>query len=136
MRNIFRKIFNLDKVEMLERMVVYKDGWIATSEKELDRVYKEVEALNFALRTYKDRVEYVENILKEKHIKIWKPVKQYKKGGVYYVVTQGGYYPIKGSTILFNTISEVTHRAVKNGFVVSTREEAEALQKAMRDLVK
>lgn len=122
MRNLFRRIFNLDKVETLSN--------------QRDKAESEVESLEFQLRTYKDRVEHLENILKEKDIKGWKPVKNLEKGEFYYVVTQGGYYPIKANTFLFGVVSEVTRRAVKNGFVVSTREEAEALQKAMRGLVK
>lgn len=122
MRNLFRRIFNLDKVETLSN--------------QRDKAKCEVESLEFQLRTYKDRIEYLENTLKEKDIKGWKPVKHLEKGKFYYVVSQGGYYPIKANTFLFGIVSEVTRRAVKNGFVVSTREEAEALQKAMRDLVK
>lgn len=136
MRKLFRKIFNLDKVEMLVRKVAYKELWIETLIKQRDKAHGEVEALNFELRTYKDRVEHLENILNKKDIKTWKPVKPYKKGEVYYVVTQGGYFQMKGNTWIYGAVSEVTRRAVLNGFVVSSREEAEALQKAMRDLVK
>lgn len=125
MRKLFRKIFNLDKVEkvaMLEKMVDYKDGWIETLTKQRNDLMGKV-----------DELTKENNDLK---IRKWTVVKNLKKGNVYYVVTQGGYYPIKGNTFLVGVISEVTRRAVKNGFVVNTREEAEALQKAMRDLVK
>lgn len=122
MRNLFRRIFNLDKVEMLEKKVSYKEGWIETLTKERNDLMGKVEELT--------KENNVTKICK------WSVVKNLKKGNVYYVVTQGGYYPIKANTFLFGIVSEVTRRAIKNGFVVNTREEAEALQKAMRDLVK
>lgn len=122
MRKLFRRIFNLDKVEMLERMVAYKDGCIETLTKQRNDLMGKVA-----------RLTKENNDLQKRK---WTVVKNLKKGNVYYVVTQGGYYPTKGNTFLLGAISEVTRRAVKNGFVVNTREEAEALQKAMRDLVK
>lgn len=125
MRKLFRRIFNLDKVEQVEelsRTVVYKDGWIATLTKQRDVLHLKVEELTKENNELKTRG--------------WETVKSLKKGNVYYVVTQGGYYPMKANTFLFGVVSEVTSRAVKNGFVVNTREEAEALQKAMRGLVK
>lgn len=53
----------------------------------------------------------------------------------YWVVTQGGFHEIRGSRLNSEDYSEVTKRALKNGFVVATREEAEALQSDMRALV-
>lgn len=51
----------------------------------------------------------------------------------YYVVTQGGFYPVHLYSLLFNP-KEVTRRAFKNGFVVYTREDAIKLQDNMRKL--
>lgn len=57
-----------------------------------------------------------------------------KHDNTYYVVSQGGLYPIKGSTLRMKTMSEITRRALMNGFVVYTREDAETLQRNMRNL--
>lgn len=125
MRKLFRRIFNLDKAEkvaMLEKMVELKTDWIKSLTEQRDDLKLKVDEL----------IKENNDLQKRK----WTVVKNLKKGNVYYVVTQGGYYPIKANTFLFGIVSEVTRRAIKNGFVVNTREEAEALQKAMRDLVK
>lgn len=67
--------------------------------------------------------------------KTWRSVTKIDKNKVYYLVTQGGFYEIKGSNLLYRNCSEVSRRAYKNGFIVATRREALDLQSAMRSLV-
>lgn len=52
----------------------------------------------------------------------------------YWVVTQGGFYEIKGTNLKYNA-SEVTKRAFKNGFVVDSRHKAEELFRRLKNLV-
>lgn len=68
--------------------------------------------------------------------KTWAVVGKIDKGKIYYVVSQGGIYEMKGSRILAGYYGEVSRRAIKNGFVVATRKEALDLQRAMRSLVR
>lgn len=129
MRKLFKKLFNLDKVEVLQ---------IENLElrKQLGHITKQYEILKHQRDALNKKVVLLGGELQSLKIHHWKPVKNIKKGETYWVVTQGGYYPIKGSTLLFGMVSEATRRAYRNGFVVQTREEAEALQDALKNLVK
>lgn len=54
MRKLFRRIFNLDKVEkveMLERMVVYKQGWVETLTKQRNDLMGKVEVIKCLKKT-------------------------------------------------------------------------------------
>lgn len=67
--------------------------------------------------------------------RVHKSVTNIQQDQFYWVVTQGGFHEIRGSRLNSGDYSEVTKRAFKNGFVVATRGEAEALQADMRALV-
>lgn len=67
--------------------------------------------------------------------KTWDTIEEIDRAKLYYVVSQGGIYEIKGIRLLVGQYGEVSRRAIKNGFVVATREEALDLQRAMRKLV-
>ena len=69
-----------------------------------------------------------------KHRKTWKGLSKFEATKYYYVVTQGGYYSIRGFKLIEPYMSEVTRIAVKNGFVVATENEAEDLQRAIQRL--
>lgn len=67
--------------------------------------------------------------------KTWTTVERIDRSKLYYVVSQGGIYELKGSKLATGQYQEVSRRAIKNGFIVATREEALDLQRAMRSLV-
>lgn len=126
MKKFIRRLFNLDVVnelkldnQCLRNAAVY--------EAEKLRAYKaECNRLLDKLKIYNNE--------REKYVKTWKGLKKFDNNDLYFVVTQGGYYQIQGWKINRNLMSEVTRRAVKNGFVVATRQEAESLQEALKRL--
>lgn len=123
MCKLFRKLFNLDRVEVLEAEVArFKELWEVEAEKRSSEVGKLVEQNARLLKN-----EY-------KHRKTWKGLSKFQATKYYYVVTQGGYYSIRGSKLIEPYMSEVTRRAMRNGFVVATEEEAKDLQRAIQRL--
>lgn len=123
MKNFLKRLFNLDRVEQLElENAKLKELWEVEAEKRKREVSKLAEQ---NARLIKDMYEC--------H-KTWKGLSKFKDNRVYYVVTQGGYYQITGWKINQKLMTEVTRRAVKNGFVVSSESEAQSLQKALQRL--
>lgn len=123
MKNFIKRLFNLDRVEQLEfENARLKDCWEAENQKRK----ADVRALDLQLKTYREHLR--------KYDKTWKGLSKFDDSCVYYVVTQGGYYQIKGWKINKSVMSEVTRRAVKNGFVVSSESEAKRLQEALQRL--
>lgn len=123
MRKLFGKWFYKGQIEALQLEVErLKELWSAEAEKR--RV--EVSSLNRLLDTYRERLKIYD--------KTWKGVSKFDNDRIYFVVTQGGFYEIKGWKVNKGVMSEVTRRAVKSGFVVSSRLEAERLQAALQRL--
>lgn len=124
--NFLRKLFNLDKLEALtlenERL---KQLWELEAQKRLNET-TELTAQNKDLRAQ----------LYAQQAREWTSVNKFKPNDVYFVVTQGGYYQVKGYRIIRGAITETTKRAIAGGFVVATREEAERLQSALHKLVR
>lgn len=123
MKKFFKRLFNLDRVEQLElENAKLKELWGVESTKRKT----DVRALNLQLDTLREHLRQYD--------KTWKGLSKFDDSRTYYVVTQGGYYQIKGWKLNKGVMSEVTRRAVKNGFVVSSRCEAERLQEALHRL--
>lgn len=123
MKNFIKRLFNLDRVEQLKlENARLKEYW---ETEHLNRK-ADVGALSLQLNTCRENLR--------KYEKTWKGLGKFDDNRVYYVVTQGGYYQIKGWKINKSVMSEVTRRAVKNGFVVSSESEAGRLQEALQRL--
>lgn len=123
MRKFFKKLFNLDRVEVLQDQVKSLERLCQAAD---EKRKKEVSTLSLQLDTYRGRLQQYE--------KTWKGLGKFDDNRVYYVVTQGGYYQIKGWKINKSVMTEVTRRAVKNGFVVASESEAKRLQEALQRL--
>lgn len=123
MRKFFKKLFNLDRVEVLQAEVSLLKKML---EEQNERTNKQISALDENNRNLREELYGTQ--------KMWKGVKQPKERQIYYVVTQGGYHQIMGWKLNKGVMSEVTRRAFKNGFVVETEVEAERLQQAIKKL--
>lgn len=127
----FRKLFGLDRAELEAKLSWAKAEIYAQSEM--------IKMLNVRL------AEQTEAMMKQAdELAKYRPYKQHwvsvtgdqvKSNKLYWVVSQGGFYEIRGYRLLTGSFSQITMFALRNGFVVETREEAQSLSDAMRALV-
>ena len=118
-------------------------SWIAGFDvAELFMLYRKLHEAHKFEKAHNARIEGELTRLKsevKQHEKQLQPIiaeKQVHHGKIYYVVTQGGYYPCRGYNIVGVGANEVTKRAFKNGFVVNSIDKAEELQRRLRALTR
>lgn len=126
---MFKKFY--DRLRNVELLRSQKKQILALEEK----VKAQEVAFNKELSDLRKGNKKLQEELKKYH-KTWESVSKYdiRSDLTYYVVTQGGYYAIKGWKLKSEVGSEVTKRAYKNGFVVRTEDEAMRLQEAIKRL--